>query len=81
MLFCRKKVEDSVEERFNTAVELIKDLPRPDYRRLKEAMDLAYDSYQKIRNVKTEEEKAIEKEAKQGADIEVIEKVMEGDKK
>jgi len=80
MLFCRKKVEDSVEERFNTVVELIKDLPRPEYRRLKEAMDLAYDSYQKIRNVKTEEEKAIEKEAKQGADIDVIEKVIEGEK-
>lgn len=81
MLFKKKKIEDSVEERFNTVVELIKDLPRPEYRRLKEAMDLAYDSYQKIRNVKTEEEKAIEKEAKQGADIEVIEKVMEGEQK
>lgn len=81
MLFCKKQAEDSVEERFNTVVELIKDLPRPEYRRLKEAMDLAYDSYQKIRNVKTEEEKAIEKEAKQGADIEVIEKVMEGERK
>ena len=79
-LFRKKKIEDNVEERFNTVVELIKDLPRPEYRRLKEAMDLAYDSYQKIRNVKTEEEKAIEKEAKQGADIEVIEKVMEGEK-
>ena len=80
MLFRKKEVADSVEERFNTAVLLIKDLPRPDYRRLKEAMDLAYDSYQKIRNVKTEEEKAIEKEAKQGSDIEVIEKVMEQEK-
>lgn len=80
MLFKKKKIEDSVEERFNTVVELIKDLPRPEYRRLKEAMDLAYDSYQKIRNVKTEEEKAIEKEAKQGADIDVIEKVIEGEK-
>ena len=81
MLFKKKEVADSVEERFNTVVELIKDLPRPEYRSLKEAMDLAYDSYQKIRNVKTEEEKAIEKEAKQGADIEVIEKVIEGEKK
>ena len=81
MLFCKKNAEDSVEERFNTVVELIKDLPRPEYRRLKEAMDLAYDSYQKIRNVKTEEEKAIEKEAKQGADIEAIEKVIEGEQK
>lgn len=79
MLFKKKssKIEDTVEERFNTVVELIKDLPRPDYKRLKEAMDLAYESYSKIRNVKTDEEKAIEKEAKQGSDIEIIEKVIE----
>ena len=40
-------------------------------------MDLAYESYSKIRNVKTDEEKAIEKEAKQGSDIEIIENVIE----
>ena len=79
MLFKKKssKIEDTVEEHFNTVVELIKDLPRQDYKRLKEAMDLAYESYSKIRNVKTDEEKAIEKEAKQGSDIEIIEKVIE----
>lgn len=59
----RKKkhiVEDPVEQRFDAMMELIKDLPKADYNRLKGAMDLGYSAYQKVRNVKTADEKEVE---------------------
>lgn len=58
-MFRRKKyiVEDPVEQRFDSMMELIKDLPRADYNRLKDAMDLGYNAYQKVKNVKTLDEK------------------------
>jgi hypothetical protein len=57
----KKKVKavDPAEERFDKMMELIKDLPRADYNRLKVAMDLGYDAYQKVKNVKTEDEKEL----------------------
>lgn len=57
-IFNRKKVyEDPVEIRFDAMMELIKDLPKADYNRLKKAMDLGWQSYQTVRNVKTDDEK------------------------
>lgn len=56
----KKSVEDPVEMRFDAMMELIKDLPRADYNRLKDAMDLGYNAYQKVRNVKTADEKEIQ---------------------
>lgn len=53
----RKDTEDIVEQKFDAMMNLIKDLPRADYNRLKRAMDLGYDSYQAVRNVKTVDEK------------------------
>ena len=50
-------VEDPVEIRFDAMMELIKDLPKADYNRLKKAMDLGWQSYQTVRNVKTDDEK------------------------
>lgn len=50
-------VKDPVEQRFDAMMELIKDLPRADYNRLKKAMDLGWQSYQTVRNVKTDDEK------------------------
>lgn len=50
-------IEDPVEQRFDSMMELIKDLPRADYNRLKDAMDLGYNAYQKVKNVKTLDEK------------------------
>lgn len=40
-MFRKKKhiVEDPVEQRFDSMMELIKDLPRTDYNRLKDAME------------------------------------------
>jgi hypothetical protein len=40
-------------------MDLVKDLSRPDYNRLKKAMDLGYQSYQTVRNVKTDDEKEV----------------------
>ena len=73
MLFFKKKqhiVEDPVEQKFDAMMELIKGLPRPDFNRLKDAMDLGYSAYQKVRNVKTTDEK-------ENGDIYSAEKVLE----
>ena len=59
-LFRRKRnyiIEDPSEQRFDAMMELIKDLPKSDYNRLKDAMDLGWNAYQKVRNVKTADEK------------------------
>lgn len=57
-IFRRKnEFEDPVELRFDAMMVLIKDLPKADYNRLKKAMDLGWQSYQTVRNVKTEDEK------------------------
>lgn len=62
MRFRRKRpiLESVAEQRFDAMMDLIKDLPRTDYNRLKQAMDLGYEGYQKVKNVKTEEEKELE---------------------
>lgn len=65
----RKQFVDPVEQRFDSMMELIKDLPRADYNRLKDAMDLGYSAYQKVKNVKTLDEKEV-------ADILSAEKVL-----
>ena len=69
----KKPVEDPVEMRFDAMMELIKDLPRADYNRLKDAMDLGYSAYQKVRNVKTADEKEVQ-------DILNAEKILGKDK-
>ena len=76
MIFKRRKavLESVSEQRFDDMMELIKDLPRADYTRLKDAMDLGYNAYQKVKNVKTIDEKELE-------DIDEIEKSLsKGDK-
>jgi len=73
MCFKRKKEEDLnsiAEQRFDDMMALIKDLPRRDYAQLKQAMDLSYEAYQKIKVVRTEEEKEF-------SDIDDIENSME----
>jgi hypothetical protein len=61
MKILKKKhiIKDPVEQRFDAMMELIKDLPKADYNRLKDAMDLGYNAYQKVRNVKTADEKEL----------------------
>lgn len=47
--------EDPAEERFGSMMDLVKDLSRKDYNRLKEAMDLGYNAYQKVRNIDSDD--------------------------
>lgn len=71
MLFKKRQqiLESVAEQRFDDMMKLIKDLPRADYTRLKDAMDLGYNAYQKVKNVKTIDEKELD-------DIDEIEKSM-----
>lgn len=76
MIFKKRKkmvLESVAEQRFDAMMDLIKDLSRPDYNRLLAAMDLGYNAYQKVKNVKTEEEKELE-------DIDEIEKSLKEDR-
>ena len=61
----------SSEVKLNTIIELVKDLPRADYNRLREGMELIYNGYQKIKNAKTTDEKEI-------GDIDNLEVALEG---
>ena len=61
----------SSEAKLNTIIELVKDLPRADYNRLREGMELIYNGYQKIINAKTSDEKEL-------GDIDTMESVLEG---
>lgn len=70
----REKLMQSVaEQRFDAMMALIKDLPKRDYEKLKDAMDLGYKAYQTVKNVKTEDEKELE-------DIDQIDKAMTREK-
>ena len=66
-------LESVAEQRFDAMMSLIKDLPKRDYDKLKEAMDLGYQAYQKVKNVKSEDEKELE-------DIEKIDRSMSKEK-
>ena len=47
--------EDPAEERFDVMMDLVKDLSRKDYNRLKDAMDLGYNAYQKVKNIDSDD--------------------------
>lgn len=76
MRFFKKKtkLEDPAEVRFDAMMNLVKDLSRADYNRLKKAMDLGWQSYQTVRNVKTDDEKEY-------GDIEEAERKLEQEEK
>ena len=50
----------SSESKLNTIIELVKDLPKADYNKLKDGMDLIYNGYQKIRSARTTDEKEMD---------------------
>lgn len=62
-------LKDPVEARFESMMDLVKDLTPKDYRRLKKAMDSGYQAYDIVRNIETEDdiidksEKELENEA------------------
>lgn len=66
----RKRSEDRVEAKFQAVVDLIRDLDKKEFNRLKEGMDLVWQGYQKVGQAKTATEKEME-------DIEDTEKTLE----
>lgn len=57
----RKNIrEDRVEQRFQLIVDLIKDLDKREFTKLKEGIDLAWQAYDKISKAKTNIEKEID---------------------
>lgn len=53
----KKQQSDRVEQRFQQAVDLIKDLDKREFNRLIDGIELAWQSYNKIRQVQTVDEK------------------------
>lgn len=70
--FSRKQQmsEDRAEARFQTIVELVKDLDKKEFNRLKKGMELAWQGYNEVRHAKTSIEKELE-------DIEGPERILE----
>lgn len=56
-IFKRRKIEYGVEARFQKAVDLFKDLDRQEFKRLMQGLELAWEGYNKIRQVQTVDEK------------------------
>lgn len=56
----KTKTLTSSESKLTTIIELVKDLPRSDYNKLKDGMDLIYNGYQKIRSARTTDEKEMD---------------------
>lgn len=61
---------DRVEAKFQAVVDLIRDLDRKEFNRLKEGMELVWQGYNKVGQAKTTVEKEME-------DIEGPEKILE----
>lgn len=70
--FSKKKqqTEDRVAERFQKVVDLIRDLDKKEFNRLKEGIELAWQAYSKVSQAKTTVEKELE-------DIEIPERILE----
>lgn len=63
MLFkkkAEKETHDKVEERFQQVVDLVSDLDRKEFKRLMEGIELTWQGYAKMRDVKTIDEKEIQ---------------------
>lgn len=71
MKFFKKKTvyEDKLEQRLDTISGLTRDLERPEFNRLLEALKSVFDARQKLKGVKTNEEKELD-------DIDEIDKAL-----
>ena len=65
-----KQSNDRVAERFQKVVDLIRDLDKKEFNRLKEGIELAWQAYSKVSQAKTTIEKEME-------DIEGPERILE----
>ena len=55
----KKDVEiDNVQERLDTIIELVKDLPKADFDKLLDAMKLIYQGYEKVRRIEQKQSKS-----------------------
>lgn len=66
----KRKSHDRVEAKFQAVVDLIRDLDRKEFNRLKEGMELVWQGYNKVGQAKSSTEKEFE-------DIEKAEKLLE----
>lgn len=54
----KKDVEiDNVQERLDTIIELVKDLPKADFDKLLDAMKLIWQGYEKVRKIEDKQAK------------------------
>lgn len=53
----KKKYDDPLEQRLDTMSDLTRGLERPEFNRLLEALKSVFEARQKLKGVKTEEEK------------------------
>lgn len=65
----KQPYEDKLEQRLDTISELTRDLERPEFNRLLEALKSVFDARQKLKGVKTNEEKELD-------DIDEIDKTL-----
>lgn len=70
----KSKYEDKLESRLDTISELTRDLERPEFNRLLDALKSVFDARQKLKGVKTNEEKENE-------DIDEAERILEKESK
>ena len=68
----KRKVTDRVEERFQTALNLVKDLDRREFKRFVDGLTLAWQGYDRIKQVQTIDEKEAE-------EVNVAEKELENE--
>lgn len=66
----KKKDEDKVEARFQTVVDLVRDLDKRELNRLIEGVQLVWQGYNKVEQAKTAEEKEF-------GDIDSAERILE----
>ena len=68
----KRKITDRVEERFQTALNLVKDLDRREFKRSVDGLTLAWQGYDRIKQVQTIDEKEAE-------EVNVAEKELENE--
>lgn len=60
MMFRKKKQQDSLEQRLDVISDLTRDLERPEFNRLVDALKSVFEARQKLKGVKTKEEKDLQ---------------------
>lgn len=75
MIFKRKKkvVEDPLEQRLDTISELTKGLGKTEFNNLLDAVQAMYEARQKLRRVKTDDEKEMEPVTQAEKKLELLE--------